>query len=1111
MNKFEPLTVKLEGVNLVEASAGTGKTYSIGLLVLRLLVEKKYKIKEILMVTFTNEAVAELASRIRSFIQQGIKVAEGDNNQEEPIVAIINKYKDNETLNLLKVALSELDEASIQTIHSFCQESLNNFALVSGQPFGLSLQPNILDDVDSFVKEYWRNNVTKIEKESFAELTGLSLKNLNAAAKEVIAGKEYAYEEESKFVTNEISKKIKDFENDFEARQETIIEKIRTADWKNIDGVGQKTLNKEADKIISFKAYWDFLVNSSITHKKIAESCLLPERNNALEINSFKENCFHSMITDCVNYVKAKLEEKLQNKHLITYDEIINRMHKTVHAKDNDAFRNTLRKKYKAIFIDEFQDTDKLQYEIYNRLFNSGNLLFYIGDPKQSIYAWRRADLYTYAKCRKEISEDKIYEMPVNFRSTSHYISAVESFYDLGKDPFHTDGTDLDIKYVKVASAAQNKMGLQRPDLKINPLQIFEGGNKNTIKVKVGKLVGELLNKEKPYKIDSSVIEPSDIAILVRTNKEGKMVKSVLAQRGIHAVTIDDTKVFEDSQEAKSIRYIMEAVLKTSEKNISKALLNDFTGFQFDEVFKLKKDEFTDLFREFREQWTRSGFYSMMRKYMDHFGVMEHLMKNASANGLRILSNLTQLLELLQEAEYKQELKPIGLYNYLGLQIAGNVQEGDEYIQRMESDEKAVKIMTIHKAKGLEYSIVIAPFLDLINHEKSYHSDIFSFRESGVDENYKFYCKPYRNTEQTSLFKKQLDQENCRLLYVTLTRAKYNCFLFKTSGDRVQASCLTQFIVKDYPFDSQKWFDHPEGALEKNVVPLPTTWGQGLELDKLDLADKHHGKLSFSALSAHSLHALPEKLDKYETAYDQFIFKDIPGGKNMGTMLHYLFENIDFTNPKGHQAEVDKLVNRYYPAKKELLRERLLEMVDHVLHSQIQFPDGISILLKDLDSADKLNEMEFDFNTSDINLEDLKGFDLGDGIDINCNMVINTKKGLLTGLIDLFFVHEGKYYILDWKSNFLGDNLEHYAKGDTMKKALNEGNYHLQYLIYSMAVKNYLEARLDNFDYDRDFGGAIYVYLRGARKGTEHGIYTNRPTLEQVEALERIFKKPVLA
>jgi exodeoxyribonuclease V beta subunit len=113
-------------------------------------------------------------------------------------------------------------------------------------------------------------------------------------------------------------------------------------------------------------------------------------------------------------------------------------------------------------------------------------------------------------------------------------------------------------------------------------------------------------------------------------------------------------------------------------------------------------------------------------------------------------------------------------------------------------------------------------------------------------------------------------------------------------------------------------------------------------------------------------------------------------------------------------------------------------------------------------------------------------------------------------LIDLFFLHGEKYYILDWKSNYLGDSLEHYATGDTMRAALNDGNYHLQYLLYSMAVKNYLEQRLPDFDYERDFGGAIYVYLRGARAGKNTGIYTNKPSLAQVEALERIFKETSL-
>lgn len=148
--------------------------------------------------------------------------------------------------------------------------------------------------------------------------------------------------------------------------------------------------------------------------------------------------------------------------------------------------------------------------------------------------------------------------------------------------------------------------------------------------------------------------------------------------------------------------------------------------------------------------------------------------------------------------------------------------------------------------------------------------------------------------------------------------------------------------------------------------------------------------------------------------------------------------------------------------------------------------------------------MEFDLGIEDLDLAGLKGFDVGEGIEINCNMQISTKEGLLNGLIDLFFEYEGKYYILDWKSNYLGDDLAYY-EADQMTEAMNEGNYHLQYYIYTLAVKKYLEQRLPNFNYDRDFGGAIYVYLRGARASENTGVYTHKPTLEELKRLEDIF------
>ena len=190
----------------------------------------------------------------------------------------------------------------------------------------------------------------------------------------------------------------------------------------------------------------------------------------------------------------------------------------------------------------------------------------------------------------------------------------------------------------------------------------------------------------------------------------------------------------------------------------------------------------------------------------------------------------------------------MALYDYLGKQIAGSLEEGDEFEQRMESDEAAVKILTVHKAKGLQYPIVIAPFLDLTNYE-SY--DICSYREPGADGEYKFYCKPFRSEEQKKMFKDQLDQENCRLLYVALTRAKYNCFLFKTSGEKVRTTCLSPYATN---FDNLPSLDQPipekEGEKKSEGTPLPPFWGEGEVLTEFDLPDQHHGKLSFSVPSA---------------------------------------------------------------------------------------------------------------------------------------------------------------------------------------------------------------------------------------------------------------------
>ena len=624
MPNFNPNTVELEGSNLVEASAGTGKTYSIGLLVLRLLLEKDVKIEKILMVTFTNAAVAELAARIRKFLKEAVKAVKFGECDEKPVERLIAGQPNKKVaLERLEAAIKQLDEAAIQTIHSFCQESLNTFALDAAQPFGLELKTNIQEIANNQVKEFWRREITPLPKELLLEIKAISFANLESAVKESIGGKIYHTENTEQPALEKFATDFNIFQEAYEKNKDAIVKSIRLFDRTKIDNFQQRYQDSLVDKVVEFNEYFALLTSTTGYKAELAGRLFPKEKIKAQELLFQKENCCHWFFSECIREVQEKVKQYLEDNHLLTYDEIIKRMHTAVMKSDNKPFRAALRDKFDAVFIDEFQDTDRLQYEIYHRLFGKGKTIFFIGDPKQSIYAWRKADLNTYFRAKKDI--DRHFEMNVNFRSSKAYVEAVSQFYDRGQDPFKTKKSDLDINYLPVTANDTTSSGLTHPERKMKPLQMFDGGTKGKIKSLAKRLVHDILFGG--YKLNGKDVVKSDIGILVRSNKEAQEVKSLLANEGIHAITIDDSSIYKDSEEAKSLRYIMEAVLNITEKNISKALLNSFTGYSYKKVSAIKKEELLDTFRGYRDIWKESGIYPMIRKYMEDLDVMRHLME----------------------------------------------------------------------------------------------------------------------------------------------------------------------------------------------------------------------------------------------------------------------------------------------------------------------------------------------------------------------------------------------------------------------------------------------------------------------------------------------------
>ncbi|MEP6597111.1 MAG: UvrD-helicase domain-containing protein, partial [Ginsengibacter sp.] len=813
-NKFENfnvLTVPLDGSNLIEASAGTGKTYSIAILVLRLILEKRFSLRQILMVTFTKAAVAELEQRIRLFIHSAYRMSNNEKIDDATISELVNKFikKDGpkKVSEVLKEAVIYLDETSVLTIHSFCQQTLSEFAFETNQLFGVELLQDTSVILEEEVNKFWRKNITTIHPELLVHLkkAGLTRSDIIAVIKQHLDGKRFHKYEDSEDYTFcdgdhlNFIKEIKILSDKEEELKRCLIKHIKDNGGKLKEKTAKDTLGKKAilhlidepqtflDTIIK-KRTSNYIVN---LYGDILDKC--DECDEVLEeINEITQKCIDQIYCFAISEVSLGIRRYKLYSNQVSFDDLIENLHTALVKKDNKNLVNGLQKKYKAVFIDEFQDTDRLQYEIFKEAFGTGTVLFYIGDPKQSIYAWRKADIFTYFKAYNDVR--RRYGMNENFRSSEAFIKAMNQFFlpQEDFDTFHFAEGKQAITYKPVSSPANNTAG--QLNIKSNqaiPVSINAQPNKESIEEAVaGQVIDLLSNKE--YRIlknnKDRGIKPSDIGILVRQNREADDIKKILTKYGIPAVTISDAKVLQ-SKEAVALLYVLEAILDISRSKINRALLSSFTGYTIENILSLDNEIAIELFKKYKTNWDDDGIYTALINFIVDFGVHQHLLKNNTENGERVITNLYQLIELLYKTQTSNKLSPMDLIYWFKRGMEKDDAEGDEYEQRIENDEEAVKIVTIHSSKGLQYDIVLAPFLDFTERKKE---DICSFRDPDTGE-YITIKKNQLTPEQDELYKAQTEQENRRLVYVAITRAVYKCFIYKNTSTYSKQSTLTFF------------------------------------------------------------------------------------------------------------------------------------------------------------------------------------------------------------------------------------------------------------------------------------------------------------------------------
>jgi len=1201
--QLETMTFPLHGARLIEASAGTGKTFTIAGLYLRLLLghgskESRHKeplrVSQILVVTFTEAATAELRDRIRSRIHQA-RIGFLRNQSDDPVIQpLLKEIQDHQwAARVLLNAEREMDEAAVFTIHGFCQRMLTQNAFESGSRFSNEFVTDESKLKAQVVCDYWRSQFYGLNRSLAAEirniwpspdallgkiagyLTGVEvhlnveamphgLDELHQSNLQRISKLKQIWREASADVTNIINA------SDVSKRSFT---KKNLPNWiAELDRWAEsETTNFQLpDKLEKFR--YRFLQEKTPSGKQI------PEHDVFHQIEAFMltpPSLREPLMAHAVKHCRIKLQQAKQQKQWLSFDDLLLQLSVAIDTDSEGILTERISSLYPVAMIDEFQDTDPLQYSIFSRIYlhNQEKGLFMIGDPKQAIYAFRGADIFTYIRARNEVQDH--YTLATNWRSTSAMVEGANRLFRNSESPFLYD---QDIPFYPVSSRPGGDEAFWQLEGKRQPAMNFwlmeseqplakadylaQMSQATAIKIKsILKLASQgkaSFNKNSKQK---SAIQAGDIAVLVRTGAEAALVRQELTKLGISSVYLSNRDSVFTSPVACELRIILEALLNPNdERALRSALATTLMDRDSAELDRLNLDELlleslSNQFQLYHQLWKRRGVMSMLRTVMSHESMAVRLL--SAENGERYLTDYLHLAELLQQAAQELENEH-ALVRWFAEQIqsalSGNSGVSDEQIQRLESEQNLVQIITIHKSKGLEYDLVFVPFVSAYREAKTarYHDQ--QRHETVLDL--------YDADESLEKADQERLAEDLRLLYVAVTRAVYGCYIglaplrrglsrkdpssahlsaigyLLQNADELASSelsrCLSQFVdasageISWQPvpqaidlqeqiglFDHDELFDHSE---LKDHHDLKAAKMQSL-IDTQWRISSYSGLASHSSATKAELIADSSKADVVietsgsdsepdwsladaEIEEAQPSIFTFPKGARAGTFLHTLFEEIDFTlaaDSRQTSETVEKLLQSHQYEAHWL--PVLQSMIQDVLNAELS--EGLKLADKGSDKV--LVEMEFLLPVNHLAAPLLTQLSRQyDDLSRQAGELdFNTLKGMLKGFIDLIFEHEGKYYVLDWKSNHLGDQTEDYNQ-QALEQAMMDHRYDLQYQIYSLALHRFLASRIENYSYQQHFGGVYYLFLRGVNKENRNGVFYRKPDeqfLQQFDAL----------
>ncbi|HBC3856502.1 TPA: exodeoxyribonuclease V subunit beta [Vibrio parahaemolyticus] len=1190
---LEPMTFPLHGARLIEASAGTGKTFTIAGLYLRLLLghgsaETRHRVPltvdQILVVTFTEAATAELRDRIRARIHDA-RIAFARGQSSDPVIQpLLNEFDDHkQAAEILLQAERQMDEAAVYTIHGFCQRMLTQNAFESGSRFNNEFVTDESHLKAQVVADYWRRNFYPLPFTLAGEirqlwgspsallsdisnyLTGAPLSLSVPAMKGSLAD-----------LHTENLKKIDELKAQWRESQDDFFTLISDSDI-NKRSYTKKSLPTWLEAVNAWAATETTGYDYPDKLEKFAQNVLLEKTPKASApqhavfeaIETFLANPISlkaPLLAHAIEHCRVMLANAKNQKQWLSFDDLLTQLSASIDTDESELLAARIRTLYPVAMIDEFQDTDPLQYSIFSRIYlnNPECGLFMIGDPKQAIYGFRGADIFTYIKARNQVSAH--YTLGTNWRSSADMVQAVNQVFALPDSPFIYD-SDIPFLPVKYSPNAKKRIwtmgGQKQPALTYwlqeaddKPLPKGEyltrmaeatASQIQTILTQAQQGQACLVNGEK-----QKAVQAGDIAVLVRTGSEGRMIKQALADQGIASVYLSNRDSVFTSSVAQDLQRLLQAVLTPeNDRALRASLASELFALDAASLDALNNDEIVwenavNEFKEYRKLWVQRGVLPMLRTVISKRHIAERLLEEGASsqgeNGERVLTDLMHIGELLQQACNELD-SDHGLLRWLAQSISdaeNGLGGSDDQIQRLESERNLVQIVTIHKSKGLEYDLVFLPF-------------VFSYREASEA---KYYDAANDRTvldiTGNDASMKQADKErlaeDLRLIYVALTRAVYACFIGASplrngrstkeptgvhrsaigyliqNGQEGGINDLHQGLTQQQDeLDCVVVADPPQQLEEKYVAPQEEIYDLSAK-ELQNPIDRNWRITSYSGLVKQGSHHVEhdatieitgfdidssEEQDEADLVEPERSIFTFPRGARPGTFLHSLFEEIEFTQPATTEENTQIILGLM---ESEQLDEEWLPILQQLIDTVLATPlDGKSLLLNQKAPSQRLVEMEFLLPIEVLSAPALnRVIQRHDPLSAKAgDLGFQTVQGMLKGFIDLVFEHQGKYYVLDWKSNHLGDDVTSYH-GEALKSAMADHRYDLQYQIYALALHRFLRSRLANYQYEQHFGGVYYLFLRGMDGQSDHGIFAAKPTLDFLQEMDRLIDGQVL-